>query len=408
MSLSFNYKARNLSGRLMGGRIQADSLDAAMNLLRQKNYFVLEIKPIHALDFNLRKLLGLKIKIKELALFCRQFATMSSAGIPILQCLNILVQQTEAKNLRGILKNVVIEIEKGKSLSEAFNKHEGSFPDIFISMLTAGEISGAIDQSLSRLALDFEKEHELREKIKSAMTYPTFVGGMAFVAMIFLIVFIVPIFADIFNSVGAALPLPTRILIGVSLAVKHFWYLFIFLPAAAFFVLRRFCATERGKNVVDQIMLKLPVIGQMNYKLIAARFSRTLSTLLRSGVPLMQSLEVLEKITGNSIAAKEIAAARQNIKEGEKMSSVLLKSKIFPAMAVNMISVGEESGALDEMLEKLAAFYEQDVEYIIARFSGLIEPFLIVVVGMMIAFIAISIYLPLFQMSGALGQEYGM
>ena len=408
MSLTFNYKARNLSGRMMGGKIQADSLKAAMDLLRQKNYFVLEIKPIRTLDFNLGKMLGLKIKIKELAIFCRQFATMSSAGIPLLQCLNILTHQTEDKNLREILQNVVLEIEKGKSLSEAFKKHEKNFPDLFVNMLTAGEMSGTIDQSLSRLAFHFEKDHELREKIRSAMTYPIFVGGMAFLAMIFLIVFVVPIFVDIFNSVGAALPLPTRIVIGISSAVKDFWYLFIILPSAAFFALRRLCATEKGRSAVDRIKLKAPILGQMNNKLIVARFARTLATLLRSGVPLMQSLETLEKIVGNSIAAKEIAAARQNIKEGEKMSPVLLKSEIFPPMAVNMISIGEESGALDELLEKLAVFYEQDVEYIVARFSSLIEPVMIAVVGAMIAFIAISIYLPLFQMSGALGQQNGM
>ena len=408
MSLSFSYKARNLSGRMMGGKIQADSLKTAMDLLRQKNYFVLEIKPIRTLDFNFGKLLGIKIKIKELAVFCRQFATMSSAGIPLLQCLNILIRQTEAKNLREILQNVVLEIEKGKSLSEAFKEYKNNFPDLFINMLAAGEISGTIDQSLSRLALHFEKDHELREKIRSAMTYPLFVGGMAFVAMIFLIVFVVPIFVDIFNSVGAALPLPTRIVIGISSAVTHFWYLFVTLLPASFFALRRFCATERGRSIVDHMMLKVPILGQMNHKLIVARFARTLSTLLRSGVPLMQSLETIERIIGNSIASKEINAARQSIKEGEKMAPVMLKSKIFPPMAVNMISIGEESGALDELLEKLAVFYEQDVEYIIARFSSLIEPVMIAVVGAMIAFIAISIYLPLFQLSGALGQQNGM
>ncbi len=408
MSLSFSYKARNISGRMMGGKIQADSLKTAMDLLRQKNYFVLEIKPIRTLDFNFGKMLGLKIKIKELAIFCRQFATMSSAGIPLLQCLNILTHQTEAKNLREILQNVVLEIEKGKSLSEAFKEHKNNFPDLFINMLAAGELSGTLDQSLSRLALHFEKDHELREKIRSAMTYPIFVGGMAFVAMIFLIVFVVPIFVDIFNSVGAVLPLPTRIVIGISTAVTHFWYLFVTLLPAAFFALKRFCATEKGKSIVDNLILKMPILGQMNHKLIVARFSRTLSTLLRSGVPLMQSLETLEKVVGNSIAAKEIAAARQSIKEGEKMAPVMMKSKIFPPMAVNMISIGEESGALDELLEKLAIFYEQDVEYIVARFSSLIEPIMIAVVGVMIAFIAISIYLPLFQLSGALGQQNGM
>lgn len=408
MSLSFNYKARNLSGRMMGGRIQADSLNTAMNLLRQKNYFVLEIKPIQALDFNLGKLLGFKVKIRELAIFCRQFATMSSAGIPLLQCLNILVRQTESKNLKKILQDVILEIEKGKSLSESFREHKNSFPEIFINMLAAGELSGTIDQSLDRLAVHFEKDNELKEKIKSAMTYPAFVGGMAVVAMIFLIVFIVPIFVDIFNSVGATLPLPTRIVIGISSAITKFWYLFIAIPVAAFFGLRRVCATEKGRSVLDHLVLKIPVLGQMNHKLIVARFARTLSTLLRSGVPLMQALESLEKLVGNSIAAKELAAARQNIKEGEKMAPILMKSKIFPPMAVNMISVGEESGALDDLLEKLAVFYEQDVEYIVARFSSLIEPIMIAGVGAMIAFIAISIYLPLFQMSGALGQQAGM
>lgn len=409
MPQTYAYRARNLSGRMLAGKIEAEDQKTALALLREKNYFVVKIRPASGLyKLNLSRLFGLKIKTKELAVFCRQFATMSEAGIPLLQCLNILVQQTEGRALRHITAEVVGSVEKGTSLSEAFKSHKNQLPEIFINLLAAGEVSGTIDQSLGRLANYFEKEHAMKEKIKSAMTYPLLVGGIAIVAVVFLMIFVVPIFVDIFTQQGMPLPLPTRIVVGLSNIIIKYWYIILVGLIVLFFGLRKAFSTVKGKKLVDRLILRLPVVGPLTYKSIVARFARTLCTLLKSGVPLMQSLETMTKVVGNSLVAEEIKKARENIKEGGRMSPLLLKSKVFPPMAVNMMAIGEESGALDDLLEKLALFYEQEVETMVARLSSTIEPLLIAGVGVIVAFIALSIYLPLFGMAGALEKGTGM
>jgi len=271
----------------------------------------------------------------------------------------------------------------------------------------AGEVSGTLDVALARLAAHFEREHELLEKVKSAMSYPLLVAGMSFVAMIALLVLVVPIFVDVFAQMGVALPLPTRILLGASSALSRYWFVLPLGLAALFFGGRSWAATPRGRERLDRALLRLPVVGPLAHKVVVARVARTLSTLLRSGVPLLRSLETVERVAGNAVAAKEIAAARANIREGERMAPVLAKSAVFPPMAVSMIAVGEESGALDDLLEKLAAFYEREVEAAVARLSSLIEPILIAGVGGMVAFIALSIYLPLFGMAGAMQAGMG-
>lgn len=404
----FAYKARNLSGKLLTGKIEAESRDAAIAQLRNKNYYVVQINTAMDFKLDLDKLLNLKIKVKDLAVFCRQAATMIEAGIPLLQCLNILTQQTESKKLREILKAVVMDIENGKSLSEAFRIHQRYLPGIFIDMLTAGEVSGTLDQAMDRLANQFEKDHELKEKIKSAMTYPLVIGAFAFLAMVILLVVVVPIFVEIFEQVGAELPLPTRIMLGVSKACTNFWYLILPAPLLLYFGLKSFAATDRGKVITDRLLLKLPVYGKLTQKTITARFARTLATLLKSGVPLMQSLETVENVVGNTQVTKIIKAARENIKEGENMSPILLNASFFPPMAVNMIAIGEESGALDALLEKVAIYYEQEVETLVAKLSSVIEPLMIAGVGIMVGFIAVSIYLPLFGLSGAMQGGTGL
>lgn len=404
----FAYKARNLSGKLLTGKIEAESRDAAIAQLRNRNYYVVQINPAVDFKLDLDKLLNLKIKVKDLAVFCRQAATMIEAGIPLLQCLNILTQQTESKKLREILKAVIMDIENGKSLSEAFRIHQRYLPGIFIDMLTAGEVSGTLDQAMDRLANQFEKDHELKEKIKSAMTYPLVIGAFAFLAMVILLVVVVPVFVEIFEQVGAELPLPTRIMLGFSKACTNFWYLILPAPLLLYFGLKSFAATDRGKVITDRLLLKLPIYGNLTQKTITARFARTLATLLKSGIPLLQSLETVEKVVGNTQVTKIIKALRENIKEGENMSPILLSASFFPPMAVNMIAIGEESGALDALLEKVAIYYEQEVEALVAKLSSIIEPLMIAGVGIMVGFIAVSIYLPLFGLSGALQGGTGL
>lgn len=407
---AFSYRARNLSGQMVTGRVQAENPAAVISLLRSRSLFVVQVKQQReAGALNLDSLLNKKVGVKPLAIFCRQFATLNQAGIPILQCLNILARQTEDRKLRGILQNVSLEIEKGKSLSESFRVFKERFPEIFINMIIAGELSGTLEQAMERLAVTFEKEQNIRDKIKSAMTYPLLIGCIAVLAVIVLLIFIVPVFVEVFESLGAALPLPTQILLHTSNGLKQYW--FIILPSVFIvipFLFSRALATKTGRRLFDRALLKMPVVGPVVVKTAVARFARTLATLLNSGIPLLRALETVEDIIGNTVAAEDIAEARENIKEGERMSPVLARSKFFPPMAVSMISVGEESGALDTLLEKLAVFYEGEVEAVIASLSSIIEPIMIAGLGLVVGFICVSIYLPLFGLSGAMEAGSGV
>ena len=411
MAQGFSYRARNLSGQVITGRIQAESSSAVVALLRSRNLFVVQIRQLRAqtaLVFDLDRFFKRRIGVRTMAIFCRQFATLNNAGIPILQCLHILARQTEDRQMQKFLGDVATEIEKGNGLSEAFRKYRDRFPDIFISMIAAGELSGTLDQAMERLAVTFEREHALREKIKIGHDLPGAdrshgrdgrnlpvnlrcsdicrdlqAGGGH------------PAAADPHPAGGKQYHDPRLVIILPLLIV---------LPA----VFRRLLATRPGRRAMDRLVLRLPVVGPMTTKNVVARFARNLMTLLKSGIPLVRALETVEDIVGNSVAAESIAAARENIKEGDMMSPILARSGFFPPMAVSMISVGEESGSLDTLLEKLAVFYEQEVETIVASLSSVIEPLMILGVGVLIGFIAISIYLPLFGLSGAMQAGSGV
>jgi type IV pilus assembly protein PilC len=416
MAQAYSYRARNLSGGMVTGRVQADNTAAATTLLRARNLFVVQIKQAAAqtslnLDVGLafKNAFKMKVGVRTLAVFCRQFATMNQAGIPILQCLQILTKQTEDHQMQKALGDISAEIERGSGLSEAFKKHREQLPDIFISMISAGELSGTMDQAMDRLAVTFEREHALRSKIQSAMTYPMVILFISLLSVIALLIFVVPIFVDIFKQAGAKLPLPTLILLSLSNAMIHYWWLilpllFIVIPVG----FQQTLKTRQGRRAMDRMLLRLPIVGTMITKNVVARFSRNLATLLKSGIPLVQALETVEEIVGNTVAAENIAQARASIKEGDLMSPVLARSKFFPPMAISMIAIGEESGALDVLLEKLAVFYEQEVEAMVTSLSSTIEPLMILGVGCIIGFIAISIYMPLFGLSGALQAGYGV
>ena len=410
MTQTFSYRARNLSGGIVAGSLQAENTAAAISLLRARNLFVVKVNQRRqALNIGLDDLFGKRLKVKSLAIFCRQFATLNQAGIPILQCLNILARQTEDLKLRAVLESVTLEIEKGKSLSDAFKGFKECFPEIFGSMIAAGELSGTLDRVMERLAITFEKEQNTRDKIKAAMTYPALIGSFSVLAVVVLLVFVVPIFVGVFKSLGAPLPLPTQILLDISNVMVHYW--FIILPLVFVVIpllFTRALATKKGRTVFDRAILRLPVVGPLVVKTVVARFARTLSILLTSGIPLMQALETMEDVVGNTVAAGDIAKARESIKEGERMSPILARSNFFTPMAVSMISVGEESGALDTILEKLAAFYEAEVEAVIASLSSIIEPVMILMIGMVVGFICISIYLPLFSLPAAIQAGSGV
>lgn len=395
----FRYKARNLSGRLISGKVRCDSPGGVASILREKNCFAVDIQPDRSVNINIKKIIDVKIDIKSMAVLCRQFSAMLEAGIPLIRCLGTLTAQTENKRLSKILPAVIVSLEKGMSLSDAFKMHRECVPEIFINMIAAGEAGGNLDQAMSHLTTQFEKEHRTREKIKSAMTYPLLVAVMVFASAAALMVFVVPVFAGVFDAMGAELPLPTRIVIGLSSMLARHWYLFMLAAAVLLLVLKRFSANNNSSMVLTRMVLKMPLLGRLARQMIIARFTRTLATLIMSGMPLVQSLEIVEDTSGSSLVAYEIRQARISISEGGKLASALGKSALFPPMVVQMITIGEESGGISSMLERLAVFYEEEVESLYSSLSSVIEPLLIALMGLIVAFIALSIYLPLFGMA---------
>ncbi len=395
----FYYKARDLSGRLVCGKAECSSPGGVAALLRERDCFAVEIKPARGAGFCFDKFFSSKIDLRSMSVFCRQFSAMLEAGAPLLQSLNILAQQTENKKLAWILREAITGVEKGNSLSDAFRTHRDCLPEIFINMIAAGEASGTLGQAVTHLTTHFEKEYRLRGKIKSAMTYPLLVGGMVFVSVIGIMVFVVPVFVDMFESMGAELPLPTRIVIGLSGALADYWY-FLLLSCAVLFLILKWLVKQKSSNIaLNRFLLALPVLEKIARQTIAARFTRTLASLLTSGMPLMQSLEVVENVSGNTLVSREINKVRANIREGERIAPVLNRSILLPPMVAHMIAVGEESGRLNSILERLAVFYEEEAENLFTGLSSVIEPLLIAVTGLIVAFVALSIYLPLFGMA---------
>ncbi|MDD3654488.1 MAG: type II secretion system F family protein [Desulfotomaculaceae bacterium] len=399
MPQKFAYKARNQSGKLVTGKVEAENRNKAITLLRERKFFVVEIKETLAgeVSINLNKIFQKKVSTKDLSVMCRQFATMTQAGVPILQSLNILMQQCDHKLLKETMKRVTENIEGGVSLAESFKSFPKVFPPIFISMVEAGEVGGALDQVLERLAANFEKEHELKEKVKSAMTYPAVVVVVAILAIAALLIFVVPQFMTMLSDMDAPIPLTTQMIIMFSDFLKNFWYIVLFLIAGAVFGYKQAVKTEKGREVKDQVVLKLPVFGPMIQKIIVARFCRSLSTLLKSGVPVLQSLEVVKNIAGNYAVIKSIKEAEDSIKEGQSISLPLQKSRVFPPMVTRMMAIGEETGAIDTLLEKIADFYEREVDDLVSRLSSMLEPVLIVGMGGVVGFIILSIMLPMFS-----------
>jgi len=399
MTQKFSYKARNQAGKLVTGYVEAENRNKAITLLRERKLFVVEIKeaPSGSVSLSLDKIFQKKVSIKELAILCRQFATMTQAGVPILQCLSILFQQCDNKTLKVTLKKVIEKLEGGMSLTESLKSFPKVFPQIFISMVEAGEVGGALDQVLERLAIDFEKEHVLKEKVKSVMIYPAIVLVVAVLAVAALMVFVVPKFVTMLTDMKAPIPLTTQLMILFSSFLKDFWYIALLLIFGAILGYKQAVRTEPGKKMMDRFVLKLPVFGTMIRKIIIARFCRSLSTLLSSGVPVLQSLDVVKNIAGNYVVIKSITEAEESIKEGQSISLPLQKSGVFPPMVTKMMAIGEETGSIDSLLEKIAVYYEREVEDLVARLSSMLEPILIVGMGGIVGFIILSIMLPMFS-----------
>lgn len=394
----YTYRVRDRSGSLLTGELQADSDDLVLARLREMGYVPLEVKLKKAGALQREFSLGRKkVKLKELAVFSRQFATMINSGLALLRALAILEEQTESKVLAGVIGEVRTDVEKGSSLSGALTKHPKVFSKLYVSMVRAGETSGSLDQVLLRLADNLEREVSLRHKIRSAMTYPVVVFSLVLIILTAMLVFVVPTFKGLYSSLGGTLPLPTRILIGVSDIVKRFFPFVVLLVVAAAWLLRRWVRTETGRRAVDRFKLRVPIFGPLFHKSALSRFSRTLGVLSRSGVPLLQGLDIVAETVNNALVSDAVREVQSSVKEGASLAEPLANHDVFPPMVVQMMAVGEETGALDTMLQKISDFYDEEVTAAVESLTSMIEPVLIAFVGGAVGVIVISLYLPMFR-----------
>lgn len=396
---AFSYKIRDASGRVFTGTVDADNEYSVVSKLRQPGYIVLEISE-HKEAIDISKWLDAKKKVsrKDLTIFSRQFATMINAGLPLTKCLSILHEQSVNKKFKDIIDTVQRDIAGGLTLSGALAKHPNVFPDLYVNTVKAGEAGGVLDDVLNKLAEHLEKEDNIRAKIKGAMAYPVLALGFTFVIVIFMIIVIVPIFTKLFADLGGDLPLPTKVLIILSNSIRSFWYLYLGGVISAYFLGKRALKVEEFKSFIDGVKLRFPVVGVLNQKTAVSNFTRTLGTLIVSGVPILGALDIVGETAGNRVISQAIARVRTSVKEGETIAKPLESSKVFPPMVTQMIAVGEETGALDIMLKKVSDFYDNEVEVAVESLTSMIEPILIIVMGVTVAGILLSLYLPMFKL----------
>ena len=403
---TFAYVGRTRSGAVKKGELSAKTRDEAVDQLRKQSVVVtsLDEKKGGSGGFNLS--LGSGLTDKDLVVFTRQFGTMINAGLPLVQCLEILSTQSENKVLRETIGEVKTQVEAGSTFSDALRRHPKVFDDLYVNLVHAGEVGGLLDTILTRLAKYIEKAMKLKGQIKSAMIYPSAILGVAAVVITVLMIWVIPIFAKMFNELSGGkmgLPGPTQFVIDVSNVFTSYWYVMLGTIGAVVFSIKRYYATAQGRMAIDKLLLKTPVFGDLIRKASVAKFSRTLGTLLGSGVPLLDGLTICAKTAGNKVIEEALINARISIAGGKTIADPLAASGIFPKMVTHMIAVGESTGALDAMLGKIADFYEDEVDQAVASLTSLLEPVMMVFLGIVIGFIVIAMYLPIFKMSEAIG-----
>jgi type IV pilus assembly protein PilC len=403
---SFAYQAKDATGKSVNGVIEAENERVLRAKLREMNYYVTGItqKQTTGLNTDIGQYFSKFQGVNEQALvvFARQFATMINAGLAMVRCLDVLSVQTEDGVLKPVITAVRREVEGGSTLAAALGKFPKVFSPLFVNMVRAGELGGILDDVLNRLATFLEKDFNLKKKVKSAMTYPAVILVMAVLIVMFLVIFIMPTFVELFNGMQMTLPVPTKILIAFTNGARN-PYVFgpvIVLGIVAFILFNRYTSTQVGRRQYDAFKLKLPVFGMLIRKVAISRFCRTLGTLLQSGVPIMQALEIVGKASGNEVIAETVNKVRESVREGESIAVPLQLSGLFPPLVTQMVAVGEETGNLDGMLSKISDFYDTEVEYMLASLTSLLEPILILVMGFIVGFIVVSVFLPLYQIIG--------
>jgi len=398
---SFEWKGRDRGGRPQGGVLVADSKEAVLAVLRRQQIVPITVKE-KGKEIALPKLRrGINEKI--LAVFTRQFSVMIDAGLPLVQCLQILGEQQDNKMFQRILLQVREDVESGSSLANAMKKHPAAFNDLYTNMVAAGEAGGILDTILQRLATYIEKAAKLKAQVKSAMIYPIAVISIAGLVVYVILWKVIPVFGSLFESLGAELPLPTRVVVAMSKFVGRFWWAIIGGIVAGIVALRQYYATEQGKMTIDGLLLKLPILGSVLRKIAVARFCRTLGTLLSAGVPVLEALEITARTSGNAVLERAILEVRKAVEEGKALADPLRTTQQFPPMVVQMISVGEATGAMDTMLGKIAEFYEDEVDAAVTGMMKLIEPVMILFLGVVVGGIVIAMYLPMFTLISKIG-----
>ncbi|MGE5275656.1 MAG: type II secretion system F family protein [Acidobacteriota bacterium] len=398
---NYAWKGRNRAGLVQEGVLAADSKDLALSNLRRQNIVVTGIRE-RGKEISLAKM-GRRVPPKTLAVFTRQFSVMIDAGLPLVQCLEILANQQEHKNFQKILLQVRQDVEAGSTLADAMRRHPKAFDNLYVNMIAAGEAGGILDTILQRLSVYIEKAVKLRSQVRAALIYPIAVICIAAIVVAVILLKVIPTFAALFTSLGAELPLPTRVVIYCSNFLARYWWAFVLLIGAGVFAFRRYYATYKGRRVVDGALLKAPILGMILRKIAVARFCRTLATLTSSGVPILESLDITARTSGNAIVEDAILEVRKSVEGGKTIVEPLRESGVFPNMVVQMIGVGEQTGALDAMLNKIADFYEDEVDVAVAGLVKLLEPVMIFILGVVIGGIVIAMYLPMFTLINKIG-----
>jgi len=394
---TFRYNVRDKTGKVVSGRLEGESREAVATKLRQMGYIILDLNEDRLAQLN-KITFGTSVKTKDVTIFARQFATMINAGLSLTKCLSILTDQAENKEMRDIIAQLNRDVEAGQSLSEAMMKHPKIFPPLFYNMVKAGETGGVLDEVLLRVADLMEQDAQLKGRVKSAMMYPMVVSILVVVVVIAMMLFVVPTFTEMFSAAGQELPLPTQVLVVVSDFVASTSGAITAIVLVALYVtFRQWIKTDSGKFIWDSIKLRMPVAGNIIRKTSVGRFTRTFGTLVSAGVPILSAMDIVADTAGNEVVTRALRSARAAVKEGETIAKPLSESPVFPSMVVQMVAVGEETGALDQMLTKIADFYDEEVSTAIDGLAAAMEPIIIVVLAAVVGGIVIALYMPMFQ-----------
>lgn len=391
----YQYVAKDMSGKSIKGTLEAESINMFYQMLSERDQVCVSVREAGAASksINIR---SKKLKLKELAIFSRQFSTMLSSGLTVIKCLDVLYQQTTGKYLKSVILQVYESVQKGESLSKAMSSQDGVFPPLFLSMIAAGEVGGTLDEVMARMADQYEKENKLNNKITQALIYPIILVFLTICVVVMMLVFIVPRFMDMFKEYGGTIPAPTRILLAMSGAMTNYWYIIIGVVVVIVFAWKAFLRSETGRLWWDKVKIKLPVIGKLLLVIISSRFSRTFASLYSSGIPIVQSLDIVGGVLNNKFVEEKVQEVSGNVSRGTSLSSAVRKISVFPTMLCSMLSIGEESGNLEDILKKTAAFYDEESDTAIQKLISLIEPVMIIILAVIVCFVILSIILPIY------------